>query len=336
METGEKVEMNEQLLEVKNLVTAFTTSRGLLRAVDGVSFQVGHGELLGLVGESGSGKSLTSLSIMGLLPYPGKVVSGEILFEGQDLLELEEADMSKIRGKNIAMIFQDSRVALDPVYRCGEQIVEAIRIHERVTREEARERALKLISLVGIPHPARCMNAYPHELSGGMCQRIMIAIALSCRPKLLIADEPTTALDVTVQAQILELLDKLRHDFNMSVILITHNLGVVAGIADKIAVMYAGQIVELGDIGKILNHPMHPYTQGLIKAIPKLDVASRRLYSISGTVPSLDRMPSGCRFVQRCPEAMDVCTTIPPEMSVLSDGQYVRCHKYDAWRSGHE
>ncbi|MCE5255604.1 MAG: ABC transporter ATP-binding protein [Spirochaetaceae bacterium] len=328
--------MSNCLLEVKDLVTAFTTSKGPLRAVDGVSFQVNSGELIGVVGESGSGKSLTSLSIMGLVPYPGKVVSGEIFFEGQDLLKLEEAEMVKIRGKNIAMIFQDSRVSLDPVCRCGEQIVEAIRTHEKATREEARERALELIGLVGIPNPARCVNAYPHELSGGMCQRIMIAIALSCRPKLLIADEPTTALDVTVQAQILELLDKLRHDFDMSVILITHNLGVVAGVADRIAVMYAGQIMELGDIGEILNHPMHPYTQGLIKSIPKLEVSSKRLYSISGTVPALDKMPSGCRFEQRCPEAMALCATVLPEMCVLSDGQYVCCHKYDTWRSAYE
>jgi len=328
--------MSNCLLEVKDLVTAFTTAKGPLRAVDGVSLQIDSGELLGVVGESGSGKSLTSLSIMGLVPYPGKVVSGEVLFEGQDLLKLEEAEMVKIRGKNIAMIFQDSRVSLDPVCRCGEQIIEAIRIHEKATREDARKRALELIGLVGIPNPTRCMNAYPHELSGGMCQRIMIAIALSCRPKLLIADEPTTALDVTVQAQILELLDRLRHDFDMSVILITHNLGVVAGVADRIAVMYAGQIVEQGDIGEILNHPMHPYTQGLIKSIPKLDTTFRRLYSISGIVPTLDRLPSGCRFAQRCPEVMDLCATVPPAMSVLADGQHVRCHKYDARRSGNE
>jgi peptide/nickel transport system ATP-binding protein len=320
--------MSGWLLEAKDIVTEFSTSRGPLRAVDGVSFHVGYGELLGIVGESGSGKSLTSLSIMGLVPYPGNVASGEIVFEGRDLLKLGEKGMAAIRGKEIAMIFQDSMVALDPVYRCGDQIVEAIMTHGRTTRKEARDMARELIGLVGIPHPSRYMDAYPHELSGGMCQRIMIAIALSCRPKLLIADEPTTSLDVTVQAQILDLLDKLRRELRMSVILITHNLGVVAGVADRVAVMYAGQVVEQGDVGAILNHPMHPYTQGLIRSVPKLDVAVERLYSIAGTVPTLDKIPRGCRFAPRCPEVMEVCATVSPEMRELAEGQCARCHKY--------
>lgn len=320
--------MNDKLLEVRNIVTDFKTKRGSLRAVDGVSFFVRHGEMLGIVGESGSGKSLTSLSIMGLVPYPGKVSTGEILFDGKDLLKLDERKMTDIRGKQISMIFQDAMVALDPVYKCGDQITEAIRLHQRVTRAQARNIALELINLVGIPHPQRYMEAYPHELSGGMCQRIVIAIALSCRPKLLIADEPTTALDVTVQAQILELLNKLRRELNMSIILITHDLGVVAGVADRVAVMYAGQIIELGDVQKVFNEPMHPYTKGLMKSMPQLNNNCKRLYSISGTVPTLDKMPHGCRFAQRCTETMEVCRKTQPDMLMMKDGYCVRCHKY--------
>jgi len=326
--------MANSLLEVHEIVTEFRTPKGALRAVDGVSFHVDYGEVLGVVGESGSGKSLTSLSIMGLVPYPGRVVSGEIFFEGRDLLTRKEGELAALRGKDIAMIFQDSRVALDPVYRCGDQIVEAIKIHKKVSNKEARDMAIELIGRVGIPHPQKYMNAFPHELSGGMCQRIMIAIALSCRPKLLIADEPTTALDVTVQAQILELLCELRRDFDMSVIFITHNLGVMAGVADRVAVMYAGQIVEQGSVGRILNHPKHPYTQGLILSVPKLDMVAGRLYNIQGTVPTLDKIPRGCRFARRCPEVMDRCTFVPPEMCEFADGQAVRCHKYDAFQRG--
>ncbi len=320
--------MDDKLLEVKNIVTEFKTKRGTLRAVDGVSFFVRHGEMLGIVGESGSGKSLTSLSIMGLLPYPGKVTSGEILFEGKDLLKLDERKINEMRGKHLSMIFQDSMVALDPVFKCGDQIIEAIILHQKVTRREARTAALELLNLVGIPHPQRYMEAYPHELSGGMCQRIMISIALSCRPKLLIADEPTTALDVTVQAQILDLLNRLRRELNMSVILITHDLGVVAGVADRVAVMYAGQIVELGDVDKIFNNPKHPYTKGLMRSMPQLNINYKRLYSISGTVPTLDNMPKGCRFAQRCPECMDICNNIQPDMLVMKDGYCLCCHKY--------
>jgi len=328
--------MSNNILEVKNLVIEFKKKKSNLRAVDGASFFVKHGEVLGIVGESGSGKSLTSLSILGLVPHPGKVVSGEILFKGKDLLKLDEKSMTQIRGRYISMIFQDPMVSLDPVYKSGDQIIEAIRHHQKATYEEAQDIATRLLSLVGIPHPQRYMKMYPHELSGGMCQRIMIALALSCRPELLIADEPTTALDVTVQAQILELLNRLRQEFNMSVILITHDLGVIAGTADRVAVMYCGQIVETSNVDNIFNNPAHPYTKGLINSVLQLDANSRRLYSIPGTVPPLDKIPQGCKFSSRCSEATDICSKILPDTYLIENGHYVRCHKYAVGNIGLE
>ncbi|WP_213997097.1 ABC transporter ATP-binding protein [Tepidanaerobacter syntrophicus] len=320
--------MKKNLLELKNVTIEFQKMKSNLKAVDGISFTVKEGEVLGIVGESGSGKSLTALSILGIVPYPGKVTKGEILFKGRDLLNLDEKEMTKVRGNYVSMIFQDPRVSLDPVYKIGDQLIEAIQHHKKVTLREAQERALKLLNLVGIPHPKRYIEAYPHELSGGMCQRIMIAIALSCQPELLIADEPTTALDVTVQAQILELLKNLRQDLKMSVILITHDLGIIADMADKIVVMYAGQIVESGYVSRILTSPLHPYTRGLLKSVLQLESKANKLYTIPGNVPGLANMPKGCRFFPRCSESIDICSKIQPPVYSVNDEDYVCCHKY--------
>jgi oligopeptide/dipeptide ABC transporter ATP-binding protein len=327
--------MNNVLLKINNLTTEFKTEKGVFSAVSGVNLTIGKGEILCIVGESGSGKTIASLSLMQLIPAAGKITSGEISFEGQDLLKIKKKEMSQIRGKTISMIFQDPMMALDPVFTCGSQIIEAVRIHEKVSYSSAYNKAIDLMKQVGIAHPERCMNAYPHELSGGMCQRVMIAMALSCNPKLLIADEPTTALDVTVQAQILDLLKKIRNEMNMSIMLITHDLGVVAEMADRVAVMYAGKVMEEGDVRSIFLNPQHPYTQGLIRSIPHPDQKNGKLYSISGTVPSISSMPIGCRFSPRCPDAADICKQKEPEMIQLSGDCRVRCWKLDkAWREG--
>src|SRR5256714_2183294 len=300
------------LLQLKNLQTYFQTREGLVRAVDDVSFYLDQGELLGLVGESGCGKSITALSIMRLVAPPGKIVNGEILFEGRDLLKLSNREIRAVRGDDIAMIFQDPMTSLNPVFTVGEQIAEALRLHRRLSRADARKAAVEAMREVSIPDPELRVNDYPHQLSGGMRQRVMIAMALACDPKLLIADEPTTALDVTIQAQILELLDNLRQTRDLAVLLITHDLGVVAEVADRVAVMYTGKIVEESTVDELFARPKHPYTEGLLRSVPKLtaaDVAKKeRLETIEGTVPSPTDLPPGCHFAPRCPHRMPRCT----------------------------
>lgn len=315
----------KKLLEVKNLTTNFYTKKGVLTAVDGVSLSLDYGEVLGIVGESGSGKTITSLSIMQLLPVSSKIAGGEIIFQGENLLQKSEEEMQNIRGKSISMIFQDPMAALDPVYTCGVQMIEAIQAHQKVSNEEAKKQSIDMLKNVGIPAPENCMRSYPHELSGGMCQRVMIGMALLCNPKLLIADEPTTALDVTVQAQILELLKSIKSDRNMSIIIITHDLGVVSEIAQKVAVMYNGRIFEEAETAALFSNPMHPYTRGLIKSMPKPNQPKERLFTIQGTVPSLSEIPQGCRFNPRCQEATDICRTEEPELVNVDEKHKVRC-----------
>ncbi|MDU5065285.1 MAG: ABC transporter ATP-binding protein [Eggerthella sp.] len=318
------------LLSVKNLSTEFPVKKGIVRAVEDVSFDVDQGEILAIVGESGSGKSVTSLSIMGLLAEPGHVAGGSLEFEGKDLATLSEKQYRELRGNDMAMIFQEPMTSLNPVYRVGNQIVEAIRTHEKVSKAEAKDRAVDLLRKVGIPSPEARINDYPHQMSGGMRQRVMIAMALACNPKLLIADEPTTALDVTIQAQILDLLRRLRDDTGMAVLLITHDLGVVSETADRVVVMYCGQVVEEAEGRTLFDHPMHPYTLGLLKSIPRLeDDDSKRLYMIKGMVPNPLEMPPGCHFSDRCDSCMDVCRTKVPEL-VDVDGHKVRCFLYES------
>ena len=322
--------MSEKILEVKHLTTSFRTERGVMNAVQGVSFYVRKGEILGLVGESGCGKSVTSQSIMRLYDEKRFVrYDGKILFDGEDLLQLPERKMQQVRGKDIAMVFQDSLSALNPVFTCGEQIMEAMRIHQKLSRRQARAEAIEMLRLVGIPSPETRVDQYPHELSGGMRQRVMIACALSCRPKLLIADEPTTALDVTIQAQIMELIVELNRKLNMGVILITHDLSVVAETCRRVAVMYLGQIVEEADVATLFDHPRHPYTRGLLKSIPKITGERERLHIIEGTVPLLSQIPEGCRFAPRCPYATEACRTAHPTLDRVSDTQKVRCIRRD-------
>lgn len=326
--------MDQPILEVKNLVTSFHTERGLVNAVDGVSFTVSKGRTLGLVGESGCGKSVTSLSIMRLIPNPpGRITSGEILYKGQDLLRLSEAEMRRLRGNDISMIFQEPMTSLNPVYTIGNQIAEAVRLHQGLGRQEAIKKAVEMLKLVGIPSPETRVNEYPHQLSGGMRQRVMIAMALSCNPSLLICDEPTTALDVTIQAQILDLMNRLRQELGMAMILITHDLGVVAEAADDLAVMYAGKIVEYGSVKDVYSNPQHPYTQGLMASIPKLGVEKKRhdrkpLATIPGMVPALFNLPHGCRFQDRCAHVFDRCRAEPPQLRASTDGRIqVSCWK---------
>ena len=305
--------MARKLLSVRNLKTSFFTHVGEVKAVRGISFDVNEGEVLGIVGESGSGKSVTSLSIMGLLQYPGRVVDGEILLNGEDILTYSKDQMRKVRGKEIAMIFQDPMTSLNPVYTIGNQVMEMILEHEKMTKREARARAIEMLKLVGIPAAEKRIDSYPHEFSGGMRQRVMIALALSCNPKLLIADEPTTALDVTIQAQILNLIKKLNKQFGMTTMLITHDLGVVATVCDKVAVMYGGLIMEYGTADEIFYHPRHPYTMGLLGSIPHVDGGEkRRLIPIDGTPPDLINPPKGCPFSTRCKYCMNVCTREQP------------------------
>lgn len=318
------------LLSVKNLSTEFPVKKGIVRAVEDVSFDVDQGEILAIVGESGSGKSVTSLSIMGLLAEPGHVAGGSLEFEGKDLATLSEKQYRELRGNDMAMIFQEPMTSLNPVYRVGNQIVEAIRTHEKVSKAEAKDRAVDLLRKVGIPSPEARINDYPHQMSGGMRQRVMIAMALACNPKLLIADEPTTALDVTIQAQILDLLRRLRDDTGMAVLLITHDLGVVSETADRVVVMYCGQVVEEAEVRTLFDHPMHPYTLGLLKSIPRLeDDDSKRLYMIKGMVPNPLEMPPGCHFSDRCDSCMYICRTKVPEL-VDVDGHKVRCFLYES------
>jgi oligopeptide/dipeptide ABC transporter ATP-binding protein len=321
------------LLEVLNLKTNFQTREGLVRAVDGVSFYLDRGQLLGLVGESGCGKSITALSIMRLVGPPGKIVAGEILFEGRDLLKLSNAEMRSVRGDDIAMIFQDPMTSLNPVFTVGEQIAEALRLHRRLSRADARKAAVEAMREVSIPDPELRANDYPHQLSGGMRQRVMIAMALACDPKLLIADEPTTALDVTIQAQILELLDHLRKTRELAVLLITHDLGVVAEVADRVAVMYTGKIVEESPVDELFARPKHPYTEGLLRSVPKLTakdvVKQERLQTIEGMVPRPNALPPGCHFEPRCPYALPRCREGEIPLYPAGEGVVVRCVLYD-------
>jgi len=326
--------MGANILEVKNLITAFHTDEGSLRAVDDVSFEVPSGKTVGVVGESGCGKSVTSLSVMGLLPIPpGRIEGGEIVFEGRDLLKLPETELRKLRGSRMSMIFQEPMSSLNPVYRVGEQIAEAIRLHEPdgrgSDRSAARTRAIELLELVGIPAPAERVDDYPHQLSGGMRQRVMIAMALACDPALLIADEPTTALDVTIQAQILDLLARLQRELGMSIVLITHDLGVVAEFADEIVVMYAGKVVERAETEALFADPKHPYTRGLLASLPTAPSDSeaterRRLPTIPGVVPDLRELPKGCRFRDRCDVVEARCATSEPRLKSV-DGHQVAC-----------
>jgi oligopeptide/dipeptide ABC transporter ATP-binding protein len=328
------------LLEVKNLKTYFYTEDGVVRAVDGVNFEVYPGEVLGLVGESGCGKSVTSLSIMRLIAKPGRVDAGEILLDGENLLELPEQEMIKVRGNRISMIFQQPQTALNPVFKVGDQLSEVLNVHQDLGKDAGWKRAIQLLKMVGVPDPERRVEAYPHELSGGMAQRVMIAMALACVPELLIADEPTTALDVTIQAQILDLMRDLRREMGTSVILITHDLGVVAEMAERVAVMYAGEIVEQTDVNSLFDEPLHPYTQGLIGSIPVLGQIKERLDVIPGSVPNLINLPSGCRFAPRCQArfkyGLSICTEIKPELDEVKPGHHVRCWLYtSASAEGH-
>jgi peptide/nickel transport system ATP-binding protein len=319
--------MAERLLEVKGLKVRFTTEDGIVRAVDGVDFELDRGKVLGIVGESGSGKSVTAMTILGLTREKNTSFEGEVIYKGRDLLALSEAGLRDVRGNEIAMIFQDPMTSLNPVYKVGDQIVEAILTHEKVSKEIARRRTIELLGAVGIPHPAQRVDDYPHQFSGGMRQRAMIAMALSCNPDVLIADEPTTALDVTIQAQILELLDKLRADFDSAVIMITHDLGVVAEVADEIVVMYAGRVVERGAKREVFYDPQHPYTWGLLGSIPRLDRPKpKKLHSIEGMPPSLINLPRGCKFRPRCPHAFDKCNEEPELKPRVDEGGHVdRC-----------
>lgn len=320
-----------KLLEVKDLKTYFYTDEGVVKSVDGVSFSVDKGETLGVVGESGCGKSITSMSIMQLIGKSGKIVNGEIDFKGENLLNKDKEEMRKIRGKEIAMIFQEPMTSLNPVYTVGQQIMEAVLIHEDMTKEQARERAIQMLDLVKIPDAEKRLNSYPHEFSGGMRQRVMIAMALSCNPEFLICDEPTTALDVTIQAQILNLINELKEKTGTAVMMITHDLGVISEVADNVMVMYAGQVVEYTDVDTVFEKPLHPYTQGLISCIPKLGGQEEKLSTIKGMVPSFNDMPEGCLFCPRCEYAKDICRKERPELVDL-DGHQVRCFKYtDRW-----
>lgn len=318
--------MSEKLLEIKDERLSFFTPAGEVKALNGVSFSMEEGEVLGIVGESGSGKSVTAYSIMGLTAYPGKLVGGTVHFNGHEIEKMTEKEFRKIRGNEVSIIFQDPMTSLNPVYTIGNQIVEVILLHTNKTKKEAYERAKELLELVGINEPTKRLKQYPHELSGGMRQRVMIAIALACEPKLLIADEPTTALDVTIQAQILELMQELRKKLGMSIIMITHDLGVVASMCEKIAVMYAGHIVEYGTADEIFYNPSHEYTKGLIKSIPKLNAEKvERLVPIEGQPVDLLNPPAGCPFAPRCSECMKICLNKMPPKTELSDTHYSYC-----------
>ncbi len=319
---------NDILLDVRNVHTYFNVREGVAKAVDGVSFQLRRGETLGLVGESGCGKTVSALSILKLLDSPpAEYHAGEIIFEGQDLLKASESEMRRIRGNTISMIFQEPMTSLNPVISIGSQIEEVLLNHMRLNSSAARQRTIELLRMVGIPSPESRIDEYPHQLSGGMRQRVMIAIALACNPKVLIADEPTTALDVTIQAQILDLMQQLQADLGTSILLITHDLGVIAETADRVAVMYAGLIVEEADVHTIFKNPVHPYTQGLLRSIPRIDEAQRphRLTEIPGRVPNLFLLPEGCTFNDRCPVAIDHCKVEVPELVQIEDGHFVRC-----------
>jgi peptide/nickel transport system ATP-binding protein len=320
----------EHILELKDLKTWYHTDNGIAKAVDGVSFSLSPNRILGVVGESGCGKSVTALSIMRLVPMPpGYFAGGDILWKGRSIVKASEAEMRRIRGNEIAMIFQEPMSSLNPVFTCGDQIMEQILNHRDVSKSEARKQAVDLLNMVGIPNPSERIDSYPHEMSGGMRQRVMIAMALSCGPELLIADEPTTALDVTVQAQILELIGKLRAERGMSVMLITHDFGVVAELCEEVVVMYASRIVESGAVRHIFENPLHPYTRGLLKSIPRLGARQERLNVIEGNVPSATRLPDGCRFAGRCPLADDYCRKEQPPLKEYEAGHMAACWKIE-------
>ena len=321
---------NEKLIDVNNLKTYFFTEDGVVKAVDGVSFEIYPGETLGVVGESGCGKSVTSLSIMRLIESPpGQIVEGEIMFNGKDLTKLKQSAMRKIRGNDISMIFQEPMTSLNPVYTVGDQIMEAILIHKDVNKKQARQESIDMLRKVGIPLPEQRVDEYPHQLSGGMRQRVMIAMALSCDPQLLIADEPTTALDVTIQAQILELMNSLKDQFDMAIMMITHDLGVIAEVSDRVAVMYAGKIVEYTDVKTLYGDPKHPYTWGLMHSIPHIEKDLERLEAIPGNVPNPLDFPEGCKYNTRCPFATDKCRVEEPELIETEEGHYSACWHID-------
>jgi peptide/nickel transport system ATP-binding protein len=323
---GSDLLMAEALLEVRGLKTYFYDKETVYKAVDGVDFTIGYGETLGVVGESGCGKSITSLSIMQLIPKPkGKIVEGQILLEGKDLVPMSNDEMTNIRGNDIAMIFQEPMTALNPVLSIGDQISEILLRHQKITKAEARKRSIEMLKKVGFPRAEQIVDEYPHQLSGGMRQRAMIAMAMANNPKLLIADEPTTALDVTIQAQVLDLMRELKKEYGTSIMLITHDLGVVAEMADRVVVMYAGQVVETADVTTLFTAPKHPYTNGLLASIPSLEEDKDRLNSIKGQVPSAANFPVGCRFADRCPMAQESCREKMPELREIEAGHFVRC-----------
>ena len=322
--------MQELLLDIRGLRTQFFTDDGLARAVDGVSYSLAKGETVGVVGESGCGKSVTALSVLRLIPDPpGRIVDGEIVFEGTDLLGLSSADMRRIRGNDISMIFQEPMTSLNPVFTIGNQITEAVRLHQGLNKKQALDKAIEALRLVGIPVPERRVHEYPHQLSGGMRQRAMIAMALSCNPKVLIADEPTTALDVTIEAQILDLMRTLQEDLGTAIIMITHDLGVIAEMAHKVVVMYAGKVVEQAPVERIFASPNHPYTQGLLRSLPRVDKdasgAKQRLQEIPGIVPSLLNLPTGCKFASRCPNVMPQCEEQEPPLEQVASDHHSAC-----------
>ena len=321
--------MTQKTIEIRDLKTHFFTRRGLVKAVDGVNFSVGKGETLGLVGESGSGKSITCLSILKLVPQPaGQIVGGEILLNGEDLVPKSEKEMRQIRGRKISMILQEPMTSLNPVYTIANQVGEPIRLHQKLDKKNIFEKVKEMLTLVKIPSPEIRMKSYPHQMSGGMRQRIMGAMMLSCQPDLLIADEPTTALDVTIQAQFLELIKEIQRDFNLSMIVVTHDFGIVAKACDQVAVMYAGRIVENAPIMEIFDNPKHPYTIALMKSLPNLDERVDKLYSIDGQPPELHALPPGCSFAPRCPEAMEICLKEYPSQSVVNDNDG---HSMSCW-----
>lgn len=319
----------EPLLEIENLKTYFYQKKDVIPAVDGVDLHIKKGETVALVGESGSGKSMTSLSIMGLVPSGGKVVEGSVKLLGEDLAQLSESEMTKVRGKDISMIFQEPMTSLNPVLTIGEQIIEVITYHQKLSRSKARKVGVELLETVGFSRAKEIMSDYPHRLSGGMRQRVMIAIAMSCNPKLLLADEPTTALDVTIQAQIMELLKDLTKQFDTSILLITHDLGVVSELAERVIVMYAGEVVEEALLEDLFYNPLHPYTEGLIESVPSLRGEIKELKTIKGNVPSPDALPKGCRFAPRCSKAFDRCWEEKPMLTSRSDSRSIRCFLYD-------
>lgn len=321
--------VTESILEVNRLNTSFFTDDGEVPAVSDVSFYIQPGEILGVVGESGCGKSVTSLSVMDLIPRPGKIVSGNIKFKGEELTKASQRRLRQIRGNEIAMIFQEPMTSLNPVFTIGSQLIDAIRLHNPVSKKKAAIRAVEMLKKVGMPRAEQLLKDYPHQLSGGMRQRVMIAMAMACEPDLLIADEPTTALDVTIQAQILDLMKRLNDDLNTSILLITHDLGVVADVCDRIVVMYAGKVVEEGSVRTIFNHPQHPYTEGLIRSVPNMYEKRERLYSIPGNVPKPGSLEKGCLFAPRCPYAFDRCTAESPQLLETEDSHQVRCFLHE-------